>query len=361
MGMNGSGRPTGRRGRGVGLWIVAVLLALLAGHALYWRWAAQRLEQGFLAWAADRRAHGWVVRAGPAERGGWPLAASVSVPGVHIEGGQADIPGGFAWDAERVRLSVGLLQPRSLAIAAEGMQRLRLADLPEIPYTADRLHADIPLEPGVPAHVADIDARDLRAGMPAGKDATSGLTVGLLQMHGEARPAAPQGEPTLAFTTSAEAIGLPPHLAWALGGRISSLSVDGALNGPLPRVPGLARRAAAWRDGGGTLAIQRLALGWGPLGLSATATLALDMRLQPMGTGTARVVGYAETLDALAASGALTKRAATAAKALAALIARTPEDGGKSEIEVPLTLQDRTLSIRQIPLARIPEMIWPPE
>ncbi len=359
--MNGSGMPTRRRGRGVGLWIVVLVLALLAGHTLYWRWATQRLEQGFLAWAADRRAHGWVVRAGEPERGGWPLAAAVSLPGLHVEGGQADIPGGFAWNAERVRLSIRLLQPRLLTIAGEGMQRLRLGELPEIPYTADRLHAEIPLEPGVPAHVADIAARDLRAGMPAGKDATSGLTIGLLQMHGEFRPAAPQGEPALAFTTSAEAIGLPPDLRWALGGRISSLSVDGALNGPLPRVPGFARRAAAWRDGGGSLAIQRLALGWGPLGLSGSATVALDSRLQPMGTGVARIVGYAETLDALAASGAVTRQAAMAAKALAGLIARTPEDGGKPEIEVPLTLQDRTLSIRQIPLARIPELIWPPE
>jgi hypothetical protein len=361
MGMNASGGSAGRRGRGVGLWIVVAVLVLLAGHALYWHWAAQRLEQGFLAWAADRRAHGWVVRAGQPERGGWPLAATVSVPGLHIEGGQADIPDGFAWDAERVRLSIRLLRPGSLAIAAEGMQRLRLGDLPEIPYTADRLHADIPLEPGVPAHVADIVVRNLRAGMPAGKDATGGLTVGLVQVHGEVRPAAPQGEPALAFTASAEAIGLPPNLSWALGGRISSLSVDGALDGPLPRVPGFARRASAWRDGGGTLEIQRLALGWGPLGLTGSATLALDMHLQPMGTGTARIVGYAETLDALAASGAVTRNAAMAAKALSALIARAPEDGGKPEIEVPLTLQDRTLSIRQIPLARIPEMTWPAE
>ncbi|MBN9561416.1 MAG: DUF2125 domain-containing protein [Alphaproteobacteria bacterium] len=359
--MSGSVGLGRRRGRGLGLWILVFVLVLVAGHALYWRWATQRLEQGFLAWAADRRAHGWVVRAGEPGRGGWPLAATVSVPGLHVEGGQNDIPDGFAWDAERVRLSVRLLQPRSLSISAEGNQRLRLSDLPEIPYTADRLHADVPFEPGVPAHVADIVARDLRAGMPSGKEAASGLTIGLLQVHGEVRPAAPQGEPVLAFTTSAEAIGLPPDVRWALGSRISSLSINGALNGPLPRVPGLVHRATAWRDGGGSLAIQRLALGWGPLGLTGSATLALDMRLQPMGTGTARIVGYAETLDALAASGAITKQAAMAAKALAGLIARIPADGGRPEIEVPLTLQDRTLSIRQIPLARIPELLWPPE
>lgn len=359
--MKGSQQRPARRGRAAGLWILALVLALLTGHALYWRWASQRLASGFQEWASDRRAHGWVVRAGQTESGGWPLEAALTVPALHIEGGQADIPDGFAWSAERVRLSVRLLQPHLLSIAAQGMQRLRFSDLPEIPYTADRLHADVPLEPGVPAHTAELLASHLRAGMPAGNDTASGLTLGLLQLHCDLRPAAPQGEPALSFSSSAEAIGLPPGPRWALGGRISSLSIDGALNGPLSRQPGLAHRATEWRDSGGTLDIRRVALGWGPLGLSGSATLALDMRLQPMGTGTARIVGYAETLDALAAAGAIARSAAMASKALAGLIARTPEEGGPAEVEVPLTLQDRALSIRQIPIARIPELIWPPE
>jgi hypothetical protein len=28
-------------------------------------------------------------------------------------------------------------------------------------------------------------------------------------------------------------------------------------------------------------------------------------------------------------------------------------------VEVPLTLQDRTLAMRQVPLAKLPEVIWP--
>ena len=136
--------------------------------------------------------------------------------------------------------------------------------------------------------------------------------------------------------------------------------MDGALNGPVPRMPGLARRAAAWRDGGGTLELQHVAVGWGPLALTGSATLALDPKLQPMGAGNARIVGYAQSLDALGASGAIPPRAAFAAKALAGLIAATPENGGPSEIDVPLTLQDRTLAIRQFPLARVPSLAWPP-
>ena len=56
----------------------------------------------------------------------------------------------------------------------------------------------------------------------------------------------------------------------------------------------------------------------------------------------------------LATTGALTRSAATAAKAVLGLLARLPEDGGAAEVEVPLTLQDRTLAMRQFPLMRLP-------
>ena len=49
--------------------------------------------------------------------------------------------------------------------------------------------------------------------------------------------------------------------------------------------------------------MQRLETHWGPLGLQATATLALDPQLQPTGTGTAKATGYAATVDALARNG----------------------------------------------------------
>jgi hypothetical protein len=93
--------------------------------------------------------------------------------------------------------------------------------------------------------------------------------------------------------------------------------------------------------------------------LTASATLALDEQLQPMGAASAHLIGYAETLDALAVRGAISKSAATAAKAVLSLLAHTPEDGGPPDVEVPLTLQYRTLSMRQVPLLRLPELDWP--
>ena len=348
-----------RRRRRLWLILPAILLILVAGDALFWRVTENSLDDGFAAWMAAQRAAGWTAKAGPAVRGGWPLAAILVVPDLSLKAGEADIPGGLTWSADRLVLRVALLQPRMLEIALQGMERLRLAGGPEVQYTADRLEAVLPLQAGTPPRSIEVSASNLRASMPTGPDATSALTVGSLQLHGEFRPEAQSGEPAVAFSLSAETIGPPSSVARPLGPRIASFTADGALDGPLPSSRSLAQRAAGWRDGGGTLDIQRLALNWGPLDLSASATLSLDDQLQPMGTGNARVVGYAETLDALAAHGAMSRSAATAAKAVLSLLAHAPEDGGPPDVEVPLTLQYRTLSMRQVPLVRLPELDWP--
>jgi hypothetical protein len=348
-----------RRRRRLWIVLVAAPLLLVAADTLYWRVAAHNLEEGFAGWLAERRATGWTATTQPPVRGGWPLAATLTVPEVRLAGGQQDFPGGITWSAERLTLRVGLLRPGRLEVAAEGAQRLRLADGPDLPYTADRLRIIMPLQSGAPPRSADITARNLRAGMPTGGDAVAGMTIGLLHANFELRPSAQSGEPALAFGLRAESIGPPPPLARLLGPRIAVLAVEGALDGPVPHAPSPIDRASAWRDGGGTLEIQRCALNWGPLDLTASATLSLDEQLQPMGAGSARVVGYAETLDALAAHAVVSRSAATAAKAVLSLLAHSPDDGGPPDVEVPLTLQYRTLSMRQVPLVRLPELDWP--
>jgi hypothetical protein len=144
-----------------------------------------------------------------------------------------------------------------------------------------------------------------------------------------------------------------------LGSTISSLSFDGKLNGQLPPPGPIASWAEAWRDGGGSLEIAHLAVGWGPLGVTGGASLALDDQLQPMGSGTTHLVGYAEALDKLAAGAVLTKSAATAAKAVLSLLAGSGAGNEPASVDVPLTLQYRTLSMRQVPLLRLPELDWP--
>ena len=52
----------------------------------------------------------------------------------------------------------------------------RLSILPDVPYMVDELHADVPLQLGVPPHHLDIQAANLSADMPVER---------LLVSHGE--------------------------------------------------------------------------------------------------------------------------------------------------------------------------------
>ncbi len=318
------------------LWVslLAAPLVLAAADTLYWRIAVHHLEGGFAAWVATQRAAGWTVVHQAPGRGGWPLAATLSVPAISLSGGDPDLPGGLTWGADGLTLRVALLRPAVLEIAPSGRQRLRPGGNPEVPFAAERFTVVVPLQARPWPRFADVAVDRLRAASPTGGDAT----VESLRLHMDLRPDAPSGEAAVAFSLVSEGIGPPPAIARLLGPRIASLAVDGALNGPIPAGHNPGDWAAAWRDGGGSLELQHLALVWGPLDLTASATLALDEQLQPMGAGKARVVGYAETLDALAGHAVISRSAATAAKAVLSLLAHNPEDGSPPDVEVPLKL-----------------------
>ena len=51
--------------------------------------------------------------------------------------------------------------------------------------------------------------------------------------------------------------------------------------------------------------------------------------------------------------------AALAAKAVLSLIARAPADGGPAALDASFLLRDRTLTVRGMPLLRLPELHWP--
>ena len=342
------------------LWMLLIALLLVAaiGDTLAWHFATQRMRAGLANWVAARRATGWSMSSATPEAGGWPLAATLILRDVALQGGAPDIPDGLAWRAEHVVLRLDLLRPLVLRIDAEGAQHLRVADAPDIPYTAARLQLLVPLPADPSAQAIDLHGEALRASIPVA-GAADALTLDRLDVDAVLHPAAPQGQAAVSMSVKADGIGLPSRLNWALGPRIASIVLDAALNGPLPDATGLTAAATSWRDDGGSLAVQHIETHWGPLGLNATATLALDPELQPMGTGTARVTGYAETLDALARNGRMSRSAATTAKAVLSLLASARDDGSPSEVEVPLSLQYRTLSMRQVPLVRLPELDWP--
>ncbi|MBV9249843.1 MAG: DUF2125 domain-containing protein [Acetobacteraceae bacterium] len=340
------------------LLLATLLVLLLLGATLYWRAMSQQLGAGFDAWVADQRASGWTVTFSKPVAGGWPVAATLLIHKADIAAGQPVIPERLRWSADVVVLRISLLHPRRLEISAEGSQILQLGDGPEIPLTAASEQMVLPLKRGEPLQTLSLAADNLRAEVPG----SAGTALAIARLRGEAdlNPASAQGEPAVSASLTAAEINLPAQVKWPFGPRVAELAIEAGLNGLLPHSGTVIEAANEWRDNGGSLEIRHLQLVWGPLNLTGTATLALDPQLQPMGAGTAHVVGYAETLDALAAGGQISHSAATAAKAVLSLLAQSSDNGGPSEVEVPLALQYRTLSMRQVPIVRLPELDWPP-
>ncbi|MGK7868996.1 DUF2125 domain-containing protein [Falsiroseomonas sp. E2-1-a20] len=345
-------RPIGPR---LALGALLAVLALGAGHAVLWRIMAGQLEAGLATWVEIRRAQGWRVEHAPPVRGGWPFSATLSLGAVRLEGGAATLPGGVALEAERVVLRVTLPRLNQLRVEMPGAQRLRL-DGAEWRFAADELVALVPLEADTPPREAVVLAGRLRLATPAGP-----MEVASLRFSAAATATATDDEAALQLSLEAAAIDLPMPPGAAnpvFGRRIESLAAEAALSGPVPpgRVP--ARRAEAWRDGGGSFELSRLAVQWGPAQVAAAATLALDEALQPMGAGSLRVTGANEALQALADAGLVGRRAAGTARIMLPLMAR-PNAAGATEIEVPVTLEDRTLALARIPVLRVQPWIWP--
>ena len=336
--------------------LAAVPLLLLAGDFVYWRIAIGQLREGFDAWMILAQSEGWDVRHGAIATGGWPSAATLRIEDVTISGPRSG-PGPFVLSggSEAVLLRVRLTRPDVLDIVPLGLRPVRFNDGPPVPVSAGHLRLRFTLEVNAPPSTMEIDAEGLTVTLPG----TGLISVGRLDLRADLKPDAGRDQAAIAFSAAARPVSLPDGVRWGLGPEVRDASVEGVLNGPLPAGPGLAARATAWRDGGGSLEIHHLLLGWGPARIDATATLALDEDLQPMGAGTSKIAGYGAALDALAANAVLSRSAATAAKAMLSLLANTPAEGQPEEVEVPLSLQFRTLSVRQVPLARLPELDWP--
>lgn len=337
-----------------------LLAGLTAAHSVLWRWMGGQLDRGFASWVEQRRAQGWIVEHAAPIRGGWPLAATLTVPGLRVVATGPALPGGAEWQAEALVLRVAPPRLDQVVLEARGRQRLRFATV-ELPFAADRLDVTLPLESGVPLREGEFLAERLRMSTPAGPLDLQNARIGI-----ETRTTATEAEPALTLSLTLDALDLPPDVAaqpalGAFGRRIESLTAEAVLTGPLPGGRDPVARTEQWRDNGGTLEVRSLNLRWGPVSGGATATLTLDETLQPMGTATLRLAGAGEAIRALSVAGVLTPRAAGTATAAVMLLQRPAEDGGAPQVELPLTLQERQLTVARVPVLRLQPIEWPRE
>ena len=338
-------------------WLFGLLACagVLAGiDTALWVWGTRALTQGVDRWAAQLRTQGWNVEMGNRALGGWPFAASVSLADIKLVGGEQAVPGGLAWHAQDVTLSVGMLAPRTIQIAPEGREFLRLSHMRALVFNADRLSAMVRLWGGA-EQLADLEATGITGGI-AGSHHPQDVRLEALALHVRAQKQ-DGGTYHATLEVAAHGIELPDIGRWPLGatvgeagGKVDVDSPELAAGSASPAV-----QAASWRSQGGAVVVRDLSLHWGPLDLQGDAKLALDARLQPAGSGTADVRGGADALDALVVGGVVSPGLGTTAKAVLGAMEALPGGGA---VRLPFVLRDSTLSVGPIPVVRLNDIVW---
>jgi aryl carrier-like protein len=336
-------------------WIIAAVLGLAVAYGLYWHGAAWLLQRNLTVWADQWRAEGYQIDYATSAVHGFPLTLRMDLGRLEIQAP----PGERTWRWQPVSASLELQaepwRPLAFQVALQGMHRLDLiagAEHRPIDVYVNEGKADVGLSLAGRLDEIDIDAKAVEI-------SDGGNMLRLKGTNGRVTlPAVESPDHTLAsagFALSFDEVLLPAPPNLPIGDRLQQVAIEGRVMGALP-VGRITDSLSRWRDDGGTVELARLAADWGPLAVAGNGTLALDDALQPLFAASTAVRGYDQAIDAAVAGGYLAPGQAASAKIVLGAMAQ-PADGGPT-VKVPLTIQDRVLSVGPLRLLQLPRIEW---
>lgn len=349
-----------------------ILFGLLAGlviaAALYagaWYASAHLLRGEVEHWLEARRAEGYGIRVGSLATAGFPSRIAVRLTDLDLNAPPAR--GRWTWRTPAVDVTASPLHLGHIVIDLSGTHQLAgpWLESPPLQFTAAKAALALDLEDGA-LDEAQLTLDDARGAWGAGSQLHMDKAGVRVSLHPETPPpAAP---------ASGRAGGAQPMVSSRLTLKIENLTVPGKLPPPLSSTlheiafnadvvgpvgdGALPKLLAAWSTAGGAIDLKDVTLDWPPVALSGEGSVALDQNLQPMGAFTTRIAGFADGLDIMVREQRMSRDEAAVAKAMLGLMAR-PGAGGRAEISVPLTVQDRLLSAGPLKLFELPRVDWP--
>lgn len=296
-----------------------VVLPLFAAGLLVGAWyvAVARMEAGLAAWAEGKRAEGWALRHDAPQRTGFPWAAELLIPALVLE-----TPARIGWESERVTLRLAVTDPFHAQADFTGRQALRSAGA-AAPVQTEALALRVPLLGG-------------ETRLSAGRLALPGLAVAALEAH--------FGPGTL--RADARALTWPGLPAFEEPRIVARLSTPWRGS------------AAAWRAAQGQLRVDEFTVRSGEVSLRLEAQLGLDAQLQPEGNGRMAVTNPTEALGVLTRAGVIPNNLVPTLRAVLALSARPPAEGGAPRLDLPLELRNRRLVAGRVPWVVLPPLDW---
>ncbi len=343
------GPKTSRRG----LIIVSTILVLLsAGYSVFWLNTADRVLRYLDEWKTHAIAPDLQITWRSVTTSGFPFSLKVT-----IENPTASDSRGLEWATERIDLhtrpwdwtTVTLRAPHThkIVTADAATPQMFLIDTNSLDATFT-IRADGLLSSDITA--SNVIIRD---------DQNQEVTMRTVLIKLEANPrASPVGRNrTGKVWYSIADIHSVMFSRLSLGERIDKMSGDIEIFGPLPQAL-TSTQLLPWRQAGGVVEVRSLGVLYGPLSLHTEGTLALDAALQPVGAFTAQILGFHESVDALQDAGQIGSGEAFTAKLVLGALAQTDPATGKSSMNIPVSIQDRTLYVGPLNLGEIPWVDW---
>ncbi len=323
--------------------VAAVLLFAL--YSAWWLSLSRLMKQSLDDWTAQRMAAGWTVTTGSRATHGFPgpVRLVLDAPSVMDAAGNR-------WQGPELSVSLSPLHPDHVKIQAPGRHILTLAKGLPVEIKARQAKAVVAIAPSGWRQL-DLDL--------AGVEGLGGrLDAATLVLTRLTAPGRPVDERTASFRLRIDLAGatLPDLPGLALGRGLRSARLEARLMGGLGRGD-LKSALTAWRDGGGTLEVDHLALDWPPFTLEGQGTLALDDAMQPMFSSSCAVGGLFQGLDRLAQNGAVRRQDARMARMVLNALSH-PGPDGKPQVTVPLSLQRQTLYLGPLPLLTVAKLPW---
>lgn len=329
--------------------ITAVTLLVMAGmiYTAWWHWLASEVEDQVDGWVNQMRLDGRDAAYGTLTVQGFPGDLVIDIDKIDA----ADPDGGWRVHVPGLHALLSPWKIDALQGVFTGPLRLDLIKgVAPGAYTVAAANNLVTIDRDrggrVRAELSGVNM--MKGGVP---DPLTVETVSMILVRGS-NPVYGQA------TVDLRKIDLPPEMHSAFGGHVSYLKVVAEATGAeLPEGinTGSLRK---WTGDGGAVDIKQLEVRHGVLGMAGEGTMALDGDLQPIGAFTAQISGFNEAVDALVAIGAAREQDGALAKVVLGVLAKSPPGGGPKIVSLPLSLQDRTLSVGPIRLIRLRPIAW---
>jgi hypothetical protein len=164
-------------------------------------------------------------------------------------------------------------------------------------------------------------------------------------------------QPGLIINEKVEELSLPPGLDSPFGPQANKLEATVRIMGPVPD-PRRKESVAAWNTEGGIAEFDSFFLQWGALIFAAKGSLGLDDDLQPEGAFYSQIGNHEEVLKILMAADYIPKRDAPMLNSALSLFSKHTTIGGKSGIELPITVQLGGLFLGPVRVFEFREIAW---